>query len=235
MDDVLHAHEVVAAQLLALGVAQGLHLGRLVVRQFARHAVPAVRQKLLQLVHHVRVPGREERNRRALPPGSPRAPDAVRVVLDDQRHLVVYHQVDALDVDAASGDVGGDQDVVLALLKTPQRLLALILALPAVNSGDAVSHLVTQVGHVVHDALGVDEYDRLGVGVLRQHQLQLRGLLVIRGPLDDLLDEIRGFPRASDVHHRGVAHVFPRQLLHARGHRRGEHVRHAVLGTQVSL
>mmetsp|Transcript_13355 Transcript_13355/g.56467 ORF Transcript_13355/g.56467 Transcript_13355/m.56467 type:complete len:216 (-) Transcript_13355:1437-2084(-) len=159
----------------------------------------------------------------------------MRVVLDDQRHLVVDHQVDALDVDAATGDVGGDQDVVLPLLEPPKRLLALILALAAVDGAHAVAHLEAQVRDVVHDALGVDEYDRLGVRVLRQHQLQLRRFLVGRGPLHNLLDEIRGFARASDGHHRGVAHVLPRQLLHARGHRRGEHVRHAVLGAEASL
>ena len=102
----------------------------------------------------------------------------MRVVLDDERHLVVDHQVDALDVDAATGDVGGDQDVVFPLLEPPERLLALILALAAVDGAHAVAHLEAQVRDVVHDPLGVDEYDRLGVGVLRQHQLQLRRFLV---------------------------------------------------------
>src|SRR5687768_16847367 len=43
------------------------------------------------------------------------APDAVNVGLRHVRQLVIDHMADAFDVDAAGGDVGGDQGAHLAL------------------------------------------------------------------------------------------------------------------------
>ena len=57
-----------------------------------------------------------------------------RVVVDDD--------VDVVDVDAAGGDVGGDEDVELAVAEVLERLLALALAQVAVDGGGLDALLV---------------------------------------------------------------------------------------------
>jgi hypothetical protein len=69
----------------------------------------------------------EERDRNACAAGTARSPDAVRVVLDRVRHVVVDHHGDVRDVDASAGDVGGDQDAVQPVAEALEALLALIL------------------------------------------------------------------------------------------------------------
>src|SRR6185369_499953 len=49
-----------------------------------------------------------ERDRHALGAGARGAADAVDVALRDVRKVVIEHVADAIDVDAAGGDVGGD-------------------------------------------------------------------------------------------------------------------------------
>ena len=56
----------------------------------------------------------DERDRLAAPPGAAGAADAVHVGLGVGRDVVVDHVRDPLHVEAARGDVGGDQDVELA-------------------------------------------------------------------------------------------------------------------------
>ena len=64
--------------------------------------------------------------------GAARAADAVHVVLRILRHVVVDDVRHAGDVEAAGGEVGGDQHLVAAGLETLQRLLP--FALVAVRS-----------------------------------------------------------------------------------------------------
>src|SRR6266853_547980 len=61
------------------------------------------------------------------------AADAVDVVFRDVRQVVVHHVRQRLDVKTACGDVGGDQDLQLAVLEALQGLHALRLALVAVD------------------------------------------------------------------------------------------------------
>src|SRR5436190_20261039 len=66
-------------------------------------------------------------------PGTRRPPDPVDILLGDVRQLEVDHVADARDVDSARRDVGGDEDPHLAGLELGERLLALRLALVAVD------------------------------------------------------------------------------------------------------
>ena len=61
-------------------------------------------------------------------PSAARAADAVDVDLLVFGALVVDDVRDVVDVDASRGDVGGDQDVDLAVTEGAQRLLAGTLA-----------------------------------------------------------------------------------------------------------
>ena len=77
----------------------------------------------------------DERDRDARGAGAAGAADAVQVGLLVLGALVVDDVRDALDVDAAGGDVGGDEDVDLAVAERAQRLLAGALAEVAVDGG----------------------------------------------------------------------------------------------------
>ena len=68
--------------------------------------------------------------------GAPRAADAVDVDLLVFGALVVDDVRDVVNVDATGCDVGGDQDVDLAVTEGAQRLLARALAEVAVQRAD---------------------------------------------------------------------------------------------------
>ena len=67
--------------------------------------------------------------------------------------------VTSLDVDAAGRDVGGDEDVDLAVAERAQRLLAGALAEVAVDGGGGEAALGELVGHLGGGALGAAEDD----------------------------------------------------------------------------
>src|SRR4029077_11057981 len=58
---------------------------------------------------------RDERHRLPRFPRAAGAADAVDVVFGDVRQIVVHHVRQGLDVDAARGDVGGDEDLQFAV------------------------------------------------------------------------------------------------------------------------
>ena len=92
-----------------------------------------------------------------LAPGAAGAADAVQVGLLVLGALVVDHVRDALDVDAARGDVGADQHVDLAVAERAQRLLAGALAEVAVDRAGGEAALLQLVGEVGRGALGAAE------------------------------------------------------------------------------
>ena len=87
-------------------------------------------------------------------PARPVRPIAVQVGLLVLGALVVDDVRDVLDVDAAGGDVGGDEDVDLAVAERAQRLLAGALAEVAVDGGRGEAALGEVVGHLGDGALG---------------------------------------------------------------------------------
>ena len=64
------------------------------------------------------------------------AADAVDVVLGIDREIVVHHVGDAVDVDAARDDVGGDEDLDFSVLEILERLEPLFLRAAGVQPGD---------------------------------------------------------------------------------------------------
>ena len=89
--------QVVRVPVRRYGVAVLGQLAQLVVGVFQHRA------KRRQLVR------RENRDAHGVPAEPPGAPDAVRVRGGVRRDVHVHHQVDALEVDAAAGQVGGHQ------------------------------------------------------------------------------------------------------------------------------
>ncbi len=80
------------------------------------------------------------------------AAGAVDVVLDVLGDVEVDDVLDAGDVDAAAGDVGGDEDAVLTFAESLQRADAFVLRLVGVNA----RHRMSLALEDVEEPLGVD-------------------------------------------------------------------------------
>src|SRR5690349_4645863 len=83
--------------------------------------------------HVARLLGAEERDADAGVPGAAGAPDPVDVALAVGGRVEVDDVRDAVDVDAAGGDVGRHERVDLPGLESRERLLALALGFVAVH------------------------------------------------------------------------------------------------------
>ncbi len=131
-----------------------------------------------------------ERDRLAADAGAPGPPDPVDVVLGHHRQLVVHDVGQQLDVQAAGGDVGGDEDPHPTGLEVAQGTDPLWLALVAVDRG-GVDPVPTQLlGQPVGPVLGAREHQRLR-DPTRRHEVsqQLALALAVHGE-DQLLDQL---------------------------------------------
>ena len=113
--------------------------------------------------------GRGHREHEALGAGPTGATGAVHVVLVGGGRVVLQHAGDAVDVDAAGGDVGGDQHVHVAAAERAEGALALALAAVAVDGLGADAGLLQLLGQAVGAVLGAGEHDG------RPHPLDERG------------------------------------------------------------
>src|SRR5260370_5602109 len=91
--------------------------------------------------------------------GARGAADAMNVALGVGRQLVVDDVGHAVDVDAARGEIGGDQHAGLAAAEIVERLLARILALVAVDRLGDDTAVLERLGDPVGAALGAGEDD----------------------------------------------------------------------------
>ena len=125
-------------------------------------------------------------------PGAAGAADAVQVGLLVLGALVVDDVRDVVDVDAAGGDVGGDQHVDLAVAERAQRLLAGALAEVAVHGAGGEAALGELVGDLLRGALGAGEdHRRAAARGLQDAGEQLDLVQRVRA-----VDELRGACRA---------------------------------------
>src|SRR5471030_2698108 len=145
--------------------------------------------------------------------GAAGAADAVHIVLGVVRQVVVDDAGQVGDVEAARGDVGGDQHVDLALLERLQRGDAFLLRLVAVDGG-GVHALLLQAARQARGAdLGVGEDDHLLQIALAQDVRDQRMLLVFLDLVDHLRDALgrriaaRHFDRQRVVQ-EGVGQLF---------------------------
>jgi hypothetical protein len=109
----------------------------------------------------------------------------VHVVLGIERQVVVVDVADAVDVQAARGDVGGHQDLQLALLELLQQRLALLLRHVARQHADPVAGALERARDALDPGLGVDEHHGARAFRARQQAEQQRQLLVVGREVDD--------------------------------------------------
>ena len=105
------------------------------------------------------------------------------------RHFIVDDVADRIDVNAAAGDVGGDQGADMALLEVGQSLFALTLALVAMNGCGLNARLFKIFRHAVGAVLGAGEDDDLVKGRIGEHFSQKR-TLAARLDEDHLLGDL---------------------------------------------
>src|SRR5688500_2526394 len=85
--------------------------------------------------------------------------DAMDVALGVGRQLVVDDVGDARHVDAARGEIGGDQHACAAAAEVVERLLAGVLRLVAVDRLGAHAAILQRLGDAIGAALGAGEDD----------------------------------------------------------------------------
>ena len=94
-----------------------------------------------------------------------RTADAMDEILGHVGQIVVDHVRDVIDVNAASGYVGGYQDAIASLLEPGEGRVALRLRAVAVNHGGGESVAAQRLGQFVGSALGARE-DQAAAGFL---------------------------------------------------------------------
>ena len=94
------------------------------------------------------------------PSGPPDAPDAVHVALGGRRHVVVDDVGERVDVEPASGDVGGHQQLGGAVAQPAHHAVALRLVHAAVQRLGAVAAAVHRLGELVDLGACAAEHER---------------------------------------------------------------------------
>ena len=102
-----------------------------------------------------RVLARRERDGDARHAGAAGAADAVDVIVGLPRHVEVDDVADAFDVEPARGDVGGDEDVDLAVLKRSNSAMRLGLVHVALDLADREARALEAGGELAHRGLAV--------------------------------------------------------------------------------
>src|SRR5690606_832560 len=143
------------------------------------------------------------------------AADAMHVIFGVERQVVVVDVADAVDVQAARGHVGGDQDLQLALLEPRQQGLALLLRHVAGQHADLVARALQRARHALDERLGVDEHHRARALGARQQAQQQRQFLVVGRQVQALADLGIGDVLAFDHHLFRLVHVLVGELEHA--------------------
>ena len=171
---------------------------------------------------HTALAGGDEENGLAGAACAAGAADAVHVAFRVVRDVVVEHVGDALNVEAAGGNVGGNQDVEAAVAKLVDGALTLLLRNVAVNRGGGEAAGTQFLSEFLGLVLGAHEHD---------HRLEL-GDLEDAGDRVELVTVRREQVTLSDVGvgaglglHRDlsrIVEVLLGDLADTIGHRRGK-------------
>src|SRR5688500_11022908 len=101
--------------------------GGVVIEAFGAFADDAAADEAFEGAQRSLVLRGDEADRVADGEGAAGAADAMDVIFGVHREIVIHHVRNAVDVDAARGDVGGDEDAHSAGLEVLERAQALVL------------------------------------------------------------------------------------------------------------
>ena len=158
-------------------------------------------------------------------PARPVLPDAMQVLVRGERHVVVDHVRDVVDVEAAGRDIGRDQVLDVRGAELLHGAIALALGEVAVEQADLVPAPAELRLEHVGGSLGLHEDQRHDhVGLIED--LRQRVGLVRPGRLHVELADLRGDLRpGADLHGLRIVHVAQREPAHPLRHRGAEEQR----------
>ena len=163
-----------------------------------------------------------ERDRLAGRAGATGAPDPVHVIVGHVGEVVVDDVRQLVDVDAAGGDVGGDQHLQAGVLELGERARARALALVAVDGERGDSVVAELLGQLVGPVLGAREDEHLEP-VLRPDQMRKQlALAVAIHRMHGLRDHFDGRIAPRDLDQRRRVEQVVGELADLVGKRRRE-------------
>ena len=160
-------------------------------------------QHALDLTEELQLIDADQRDGVARRAGTAGPADAVDVVLGHHRQLEVDDVGQAVDVEAARGDLGGDEDRRPAGLEVGQGADALALALVAVDRDRRDAVAAELLGESVGAVLGAGEHERLVDGAGADEVAEQLALALAVDRVDDLRHERRGGVARRDLDGRG--------------------------------
>jgi hypothetical protein len=166
--------------------------------------------------------GIAQRDRHARSAGARRPSDAMHVDLRLVRNIEIDDMGDAVDVDAARGDVGRDQDRHAAESEFGERALARRLRLVAVDRFGADARARQALGDAIGAVLGPREDERTRHRGVAEEARENTGLLRGGDEHDVLIDALDWRRRRGDRNANRLAQDAGRKAFDAAGHRRGE-------------
>ncbi|ENN88030.1 hypothetical protein RHSP_50969 [Rhizobium freirei PRF 81] len=118
--------------------------------------------------------------------------DAVDIGVGHFRQVEVVDMRNAGNVDAAGGDVGGDENADVTITETLERPFALSLALVAVDGGGGEADMVEMLHQLLGTVLGTQEDDGTAIRIGGDRFLEDFGLVVLAGDEVDILLHLVG-------------------------------------------
>ena len=207
--------------------------GRRVVEALGAFADNAASDEALERAERAVVLGGDEADRVADRVGAAGAADAVDVILGVHREIVIDDMGDAVHVDAARGDVGGDQDAHRAGLEILERAEPLVLRAVGVDGGGLDAVLFEPARDPVGAMLGAGEDEHRVERGFAQQMGEQRGLEMLGNFVDELRHGLGGVGAAADLDGLRGAQEFAGERLDFLGERGGEEERLALLAAAL--
>lgn len=154
--------------------------------------------------------------------GASGAPDAMDVALRQVRQIVVDDVADAVDIDAARGDVGGNEHPQRAVAQAGNGALARVLRFVAVD-GIGVNPVPRQLfGNAIGAMLGTREHQRPRDGGIFEQSGEQRSLVAAVDKEDALIDALDRGGGGRHLHPQRIAKDARAELRDLVRHGRGK-------------
>merc|ERR1719500_2646158 len=180
-------------------------------------------QHLLEVVEEMAVVRCKKCDRLARLASSTSPSNPVGVGVDGLGHVVVEDQTDVLDVDTSPSHVCSHQDILGSLLEATESVFSLFLALPTVQGGRVVTHLLQTFRQHIRSLLLVDENNDGRVNTSVEDLDEFVPLVVLFAHVDDLLHSLHWLAHSTNVDDYRPPEIVPGQPLHGGRHGGREH------------
>ena len=187
--------------------------------------------EVFDVAHVALLVGRRERDSATGKASASRATNAVHIVLGVVGQVEVEHKRNPLHVNAARGDIGGDEHAILPLLESVERLLAAAKRKIRVEFGRRMAHLFDGLGDLLRAVFRARE-NKHRPRVLGEHLLQELRLVHLVHENDFLRYVFRSRALWRDFDANRQAHVLGGDVNNGRWHRCREQHRLTIHGNR---